>query len=119
MTRQQRVTLHRVALISQRHPALAQGAQFITHVLIFVIAQALEQPADGGFRYTAQLRQLGAVVAYQVIKVVKDEIRHPLFLRRQRGVLPFQSFIELLHSAPVTFVSSSIPHHTVSAMPYT
>ena len=67
----------------------------------------------------AQLRQLGAIVAYQVVKVVKDEIRHPLLLRRQRGVLPFQSFIELLHSAPVTFVSSSIPHHTVSAMPYT
>ena len=106
VARQQRIALHRVAVIGERHPALAQGAQLVAHVLIFLIAQTLKQTANRGFRHPAQLRQLGAVVAYQVVKVVKDEIRHPLLLRRQRRVLCFQTFIQLFHSASVTFVSS-------------
>lgn len=82
MARQQRVALHCIAIIGQRHSALAQGAQLIAHIFIFLIAQALEQPADRGFRYPAKLRQLRAVVANQVIKMIENKIRHPLFLRR-------------------------------------
>ena len=82
VARQQRVALHRIAIIGQRHSALAQGAQLIAHIFIFFIAQALEQTADRGFRYAAQLRQLGAVVANQVIKMIENKIRHPLLLGR-------------------------------------
>ena len=47
--RQQRVPLHRIAMIGQRHSALAQGAQLIAHILIFFVAQPLKQTAHRGF----------------------------------------------------------------------
>ncbi|SSW87182.1 Uncharacterised protein [Klebsiella pneumoniae] len=93
VARQQRVALHRVAVIGERHSALAQGAQLVAHVLIFLIAQPLKQTAHRGFRHPAQLSKLGAVVANQIVKMVEYKVRHPLLLRRQRRVLCFQTFI--------------------------
>ncbi|CZX06023.1 Uncharacterised protein [Enterobacter cloacae] len=83
VTRQQRIALHRVAVVRQRHTALAQGTQLIAHVFILLIAQTLKQATHRGFRHPAQLRQLGAVVADQVVEVIENKIRHPLLLRRQ------------------------------------
>ncbi|MNE14967.1 hypothetical protein D3C80_1078630 [compost metagenome] len=95
--RQQGVALHRVTIIGQRHAALAQGAQFITHCTVAWVAQAFEQAADGSFGYAAQARQLGAVVADQVVKVIENKIGYPLFLRRKLRIFPAQAFIDLLH----------------------
>ena len=81
MPRQQSVALHRIAVIGQRHAALAQRAQFVAHLFILLIAQTLKQTAHRGFRHPAQLRQLGAVITNEVVEMIKNKISHPLLLR--------------------------------------
>ena len=106
MTCQQRIALHRITVIGQRHAALAQDAKLITHILVLLIAQTLKQSTDRGFRHATEPRQLGAVVADQVIEVVKHEVGNTLLLRRELGIVTSESFIKLFHKASCNFCFS-------------
>ena len=95
--RQQRIALHRIAAVGQRHATLAQGAQLIAHGAVVGVAQPFEQAADRGFGNAAQARQLGAVVTDQIVIVIENEVGHPLLLWRQLWVVAAQAFVEPLH----------------------
>ncbi len=100
VARQQRVALRRLAAVGQRHAALSQGAQLVAHILIFIVAEPLKQAADGRLGDPAQARQLGAVVADQIVEMVENKIGDALLLRRKLPVMLPEPFIKLCHNPP-------------------
>ena len=106
VARQQRVALRRFAAVRQRHAALPQDAQLVAHILIFLVAEPPEQATDGRLGDAAQARQLGAVIADQIVEMVDDKIGDALLLRRKLPVMLPEPFIKLCHNPPRNFCFS-------------